>query len=54
MDKKEIDQKLIQMFELAKDLVDAPIPVVKYRAEMVVGLLEELMVSVVERDSSRK
>jgi hypothetical protein len=44
MNKKEIDEKLTKMFE------EAPTPVVRYRAEMVVGLLEELMVTVVERD----
>jgi hypothetical protein len=48
MEKKEIDQKLIQMFELARELADVPIPVVKNRAEMIVSLLEELMVTVVD------
>lgn len=48
MNKKDIDQKLIKMFELAKELSEAPIPVVKYRAEMVIGLLQELMDTVVD------
>ena len=50
MDKKDIDQKLIQIFELAKELTNAPIAVVKCKAEVVVGLLEELMVSVVDAE----
>ena len=51
MDKKDIDQKLLQMFEMAHELTHAPIPVVKHRAEMIVGLLEELMVSVVDGET---
>jgi len=50
MGKKEMDQKLMSMFELAKELADAPIPVVKYRAEMVLGLFQELMVTVVDKE----
>ena len=50
MDKKEMDQKLIKMFDMAKELSDAPIPAVKYRAEMIAGLLQELMVTVVNKD----
>ena len=50
MSKKEIDKKLIKMFKLAEELADAPIPVVKYRAEMVKGLLQELMDTVVDEE----
>lgn len=50
MSKKEIDQHLKMMMELAIKLSDAPIPVVKYRSEMIVGLLQELMETVVDEE----
>jgi len=48
MSKGDIDQTLEAMLDLAKKLSDAPIPVVKYRAEMIAGLLQELMKTVVD------
>jgi hypothetical protein len=49
MNKKDIDQQLSVMLELAKKLSEAPIAVVKYRSEMIVGLLQELMDTVVDQ-----
>ncbi len=48
MSKQDIDQQLAIMLEAARKLSDAPIPVVKYRAEMIVGLVQELMQTVVD------
>jgi len=50
MSKKEIDQKLQLMFETARELSNAPIPVVKNRAEIITGPLQELMVTVIDHD----
>lgn len=48
MNKKDIDQQLVTMFEMAKRLSDAPIPVVQFRAEMIAALLQELLDTVVD------
>jgi len=50
MSKKDIDQKLIRLVELTMELSDTHIPVVKYRAEMIMGLLQELMDTVVDKE----
>ena len=47
MTQEEMEKKLTVLRDLAKELTEAPVPVVKYRAEMVVSLFEELMVTAV-------
>ncbi|MBI5441987.1 MAG: hypothetical protein HY900_12345 [Deltaproteobacteria bacterium] len=47
MNETEIAQKITLLFDVAKELTDAPIPVVRQRAEAIVGLLQDLMVTVV-------
>ena len=46
--KKEIDKKIKMLYELAQDLSTVDIPAMRFRAEMIVGLMEEMMVSVVD------
>lgn len=50
MEKKDVDKKVQELFKLAEELSDAPVPVVKYRAEMVVGLFKELLVTAVDAE----
>lgn len=47
MTQEDMEKKLRILVDLAKELTGAPAPVVKQRAEMVVGLFEELMVTAV-------
>ena len=50
MRKEELDKKLIKMIQLAKKLSEADdVPVLKYRAEMILGLLKELEVTVLNK-----
>lgn len=52
MRQRDIEEKLASLLKLAKELSEAPIPVVKQRAEMVIGLFEELMVTVVGKPNT--
>lgn len=47
MTNEEMEKKLKALLGLARELTEAPAPVVKHRAEMVVGLFEELMTTAV-------
>jgi 16S rRNA G527 N7-methylase RsmG len=49
MDRKELEQKITLLFEVAKELSTSDITVVRQRAEAIVGLLQDLMVTVVRK-----
>lgn len=49
MDQKELEQKITLLFEVASELTASRVTAVRQRAEAIVGLLQDLMVTVVRK-----
>lgn len=51
MNNRDVKGKILVLFETAKDLSESDVPIVRQRAEAILGLLQDLLVTVVGEDN---